>query len=202
MKRNGPVKKIIIALMTVILSSAFIAGSSYAVFSDTRDDSGSLFISGTPDLKVTENPSDPAMLGVNSMEHEDNRTTTYKLTNLGTADGNHLTVDLVNLVDSPGFTPEPEPIPDLGELSAHMNVVLWADNGASGGIAGDGIINGTEDTLYSGKLNLEAGPYSVANGLRAGATAYISVHCSIPSDAGNEIQGDSCSFNTEFVLTQ
>ena len=63
-------------------------------------------------------------------------------------------------------------------------------------------MNGTEATLYSGKLNLEAGPYNVAGGLSDGATTYIGISYSIASNVGNEIQGDSCNFDIEFALTQ
>ena len=195
-------KKILLGLMIIILASALVAGSTYAVFSDTEARAGRQFVAGTPDLKIDESTLASANIGVTSMKPGDNGAVSRKLTNIGTADGSSLTVDLTDLVDSPGITSKPEPTPDLGELSANMDMVFWVDDGAGGGVAGDGILNGTEATLYSGKLNLEAGPYNVAGGLSAGATTYIGISYSIASNVGDEIQGDSCTFDFEFALTQ
>lgn len=196
-------KKVLISLIIVTLAIAFVAGSTYAVFSDTEADRGDWFVAGLPDLEVDDESSQASVgKSINSMKPGDKGAIIRKLTNTGTADGGSLTVDLTNLVDSPGITAESEPEPDLGELSANMDIVLWLDDGAGGGIAGDGILNGTETTIYSGRLNLEDGPYNVAGGLSAGATTYISISHSIADSARNEIQGDSCTFDIDFVLSQ
>jgi len=197
------VKKILISLMTITLVCALIGGAVYATFSDTESTNNS-FAVGTLDLTVnTENPWTTVPVSVSGMEPGANGSVSMTVTNSGTLDGSSLTVDLQNLVDDAGTTPEPEPTPDYGELSANIDIVLWEDNGAgSGGVANDGVQNGTEATLYSGKLNAEAGAYTVGSGLAHGATNYVGFSYSIASGVGDVIQGDSCTFDIVFVLSQ
>lgn len=196
-------RRTLVSLMTIVLVCALIGGGVYAVFSDTETSAGNTFAAGTLDLEVDdENPWVSVKISASAMKPGDSGAVTCKLINLGTLAGSSLTVDLTNLADSAGTTPEPEPTPDNGELSANMDIVLWEDDGAGGGVAGNAVQDGTEATLYTGKLNLEAGPYTVGSGLGAGATTYVGISYSIASSVGNEIQDDSCTFDIEFVLTQ
>ena len=195
-------RKILMSVMVIVLVCGLIGAGVYATFNDTESTTNS-FAAGTLDLTVNdENPWATVPISVSSMQPGDSGSVSIKLTNAGTLAGSSLTVDLQNLADSAGTTPEPEPTPDNGELSANMDIVLWEDNGAGGGVANDGVQNGTEATLYTGKLNAEVGAYTVGSGLAAGATNYVGFSYSIASGVGNVIQGDSCTFDIVFVLTQ
>jgi predicted ribosomally synthesized peptide with SipW-like signal peptide len=197
------VKKILVSLMIIALVCLLIGAGVYAAFSDTETSAGNQFAAGTLDLEVDdENPWASVKIDVDSMEPGDSGAVTCKLVNVGTLAGSSLTVDITGLSDDAGTTPEPESTPDNGELSANIDIVLWVDNGAGGGVAGNGIQDGTEVTLYSGKLNAEAGPYTVGSGLGAGATTYVGISYSIAGSVGNVIQDDSCTFDIVFVLTQ
>lgn len=196
-------KKILVSLMIIALVCLLIGAGVYAAFSDTETSAGNQFAAGTLDLEVDdENPWASVKIDVDSMEPGDSGAVTCKLVNVGTLAGSSLTVDITGLSDDAGTTPEPESTPDNGELSANIDIVLWVDNGAGGGVAGNGIQDGTEVTLYSGKLNAEAGPYTVGSGLGAGATTYVGISYSIAGSVGNVIQDDSCTFDIVFVLTQ
>jgi len=196
-------RRILLSIMIIVLVCALIGGAIYAVFSDTETSAGNQFAAGTLDLTVDDqNPWASVKINVSGMKPGDSGAVTIKLTNAGTLAGSSLTVDLQSLSDSPGTNPEPEGTPDTGDLSANMDIVIWVDNGAGGGTAGDGVQNGTEATLYTGKLNAEAGPYTVSGGLSAGNTTYVGIRYSIASGVGNQIQGDSCTFSIVFVLTQ
>jgi predicted ribosomally synthesized peptide with SipW-like signal peptide len=197
------VKKILVSMMIIALVCLLIGTGVYAALSDTEASTGNQFATGNLDLEVDgENPWASVKIDVGSMKPGSGGAVTCKLENVGTLAGASLTVDIANLVDSAGSTPEPEPTPDNGELSDNMDIVLWEDDGAGGGVAGDAIQNGTEVTLYSGKLSLEAGPYTVGSGLGIGATTYVGISYSIAGTVGNEIQDDSCTFNIVFVLNQ
>jgi spore coat-associated protein N len=199
------VKKILVSIMIIALVCFLIGAGVYAAFSDTETSAGNQFAAGTLDLEVDdENPWTSVKINVVTppMKPGDSDAVTCKLENVGTMAGSSLTVDLANLADNPGTTPEPEPTPDTGELSANMDILLWEDDGAGGGTAGDAIQNGTEVTLYSGKLNAEAGPYTVGSGLGVGATTYVGISYSIADTVGNEIQDDSCTIDIVFVMTQ
>ena len=199
-------KKILVSLMIIALVCALIGTGVYLAFSDTETSASNTFAVGTLDLEVDdENPWASFAFNVSALKPGDTGSVSIKLENVGTIDGTTLTVDLTNLVDAPGTTPEPEIIfnPDLGELSANMDIVMWEDDGAGGGIANNGILDGGEATLYSGKLNAEAGPYTVTGGLAIlPAVKYVGISYSIDSGVGNVIQDDSCTFDIEFVLTQ
>jgi predicted ribosomally synthesized peptide with SipW-like signal peptide len=191
------------SIMIIALVCALIGTGVYALFSDTESSTGNQFAAGTLDLEVDdENPWTSTKIDASVMKPGDSGAMTCKLENVGTIAGTTLTVDLQNLADLPGATPEPESTPDNGELSANMDIVLFEDNGAGGGTAGDGVQNGSEATLYTGKLNAEAGAYTVGSGLGAGATTYVGISYSIDSGVGNDIQGDSCTFDIVFVLSQ
>ena len=196
-------RRILMSLIIIVLLCALIVGGIYALFTDTETSTDNTFSAGTLDLEVDDaNPWASVKINVSGMKPGDSGAVTCKLENIGTLAGSSLTVDLESLADSPGTTPEPEPLPDLGELSANMDIVIWEDNGAGGGVAGDAIRNGTEAILYTGKLNAEVGPYTVGSGLGAGVTTYVGISHSIASGVGNVIQDDSCTFNIVFVLTQ
>jgi spore coat-associated protein N len=188
-------RRLLISLMTIAMVGALIGGGVYAAFSDTETSGSNQFVAGTLDLTVDDdNPWASAKVDVTNMKPGDSGVVTCKLDNAGTIDGD-LTVALANIVDAPGATPEPEPTPDNGELSANMDIVLWVDANQ------DGVQDAGETVLYSGKLNAVAGPYDVGT-LTAGATIYVSMEYSIDGTVGNEIQGDSCTFDIVFELTQ
>jgi predicted ribosomally synthesized peptide with SipW-like signal peptide len=198
-------KKILISLMIIALVCLLLGVGVYLAFSDTETSASNSFAAGTLDLEVDdENPWVSVKIDVDAMSPGDSGAVTCKLENVGTIDGTSLTVDLDNLADDAGTTPEPEIAfnPDNGELSANMDILMWEDDGAGGGTAGNAVQDGTEVTLYSGKLNAEAGPYTVGSGLDASATTYVGISYSIDSGVGNVIQDDSCTFDIVFVLTQ
>ena len=118
-----------------------------------------------------------------------------KLENIG---GNGtLTLQLLNLVDEGGITPEPElPLPDEGQLSQNLDMLIWWDNnnnkayepGLGEGLIADDTLDNIEDVVYSlGRLDhLEI--------------KHIGMAWSIDKSVGNWIQGDKCTFDIQFVL--
>lgn len=96
-------------------------------------------------------------------------------------------VDITNIAnnDNTNNTPEvlagdvtPGPVGG-GELGANLNFIVWNDNGAGGGVAGDNIWNGTEPLLTSGAAPSVAQSYTLAAPpgapLVGGSTGYIGV---------------------------
>ncbi|MDI6903859.1 MAG: TasA family protein, partial [Methanocellales archaeon] len=175
-------------------------GATFAYFSDTETSTGNTFTAGTLDLKLDEGDDNVVKFKLADLKPGDSGVGTWALRNAGSIPG-YLDLESISVVDDPGTTPESEPTPDNGELGANMDVVLFWDDGAGNGIAGNGIQDGTEATIYSGKL----ASISVAEQnypLAAGATTYISLTWSIGSGVGNEIQGDISTLNITFELAQ
>lgn len=189
-------KRILFSVMTIAMVGLLIAGGVFAYFSDVESSTGNSFTAGTLDLSVDgANPWASTKITASNMAPGASGVATMTLKNEGTIDGT-LTVDLKNLLDAEGANPEPETDKDEpGDLSANMDIALWVDANQ------DGVQDGGETVLYSGKLNAEAGPYSVGT-LAAGATTYVSLSYSIDSSVGNDIQGDISTFDIEFNLTQ
>jgi len=179
-------KKILTSIMMIVLVCALIGTGVYAAFSDTETSTGNQFTAGTLDLEVdTQNPwSTVKFDNVGPLAPGDSGAVTCAVKNVGNLPGTSLTVDISGLVDA-------------GELGANMDIVIWDD------VDGDAVQDAGETTeMYNGTLAAEAGPYTVGSGLNAGVTTNVGISYSIDSGVGNEIQGDTCTFDIEFVLTQ
>ena len=118
---------------------------------------------------------------------------TLKLQNIG--DLGTLYLHLLNLMDEPGITPEPEPTPDSGELSQNLDMLVWWDDNNNGIYdAGEGPPI-AEDTLENIACNI----YDLGT-LDYMEIRYLGIAWSVNSTIGNEIMGDKCSFDIQFVL--
>jgi len=189
------VKKIIGLAMAGLVIIGIVLSGTWAFFSDPESSSGNQIVSGSLDLRVDgQNPWTSAKVNVGNMKPGDSGVATMTVNNAGTLAGT-LTVDITGLSDAPGTTPEPEPTPDNGELSANLDIVIWVDTD------NDGIKDAGETQLYGGKLNAEAGPYTVGT-LIGGGTTYVSLSYSLGGGVGNVIQGDICNFSIAYNLTQ
>lgn len=116
---------------------------------------------------------------------------TLKLQNMG--DPGTLQLHLLNLVDEPGITPEPEPTPDLGELSQNLDILIWFDDGDNLYETGETKI--AEDTLNNIACNI----YGLGS-LNSTETKYLGIAWSVDSAVGNEIMGDECTFDIQFAI--
>lgn len=147
------------------------------------------------DLKVDdENPWSFTEVTVGNIKPGDSGVIIMEMENDGSIGGT-IIIDIMNISDGAGLTPEPEPTPDNGELSANMDIVFWVD------IDHDGVKDAGETELYGGKLNAEVGPHSLGS-LTAGETTYVGMSYSIDIGVENVIQGDSCTFTIMYHLNQ
>ena len=147
-----------------------------------------------PDLVVNdENPWTSRVFEVEEIWPGDSANVTLKLQNIG--DPGTLYLHLPNLVDEPGITPEPEPTPDLGELSQNLDMLIWWDDNNNGIYdAGEGPPI-AEDTLKNIACNI----YDLGT-LDYMEIRYLGIAWSVDSTVGNEIMGDKCSFDIQFAL--
>jgi predicted ribosomally synthesized peptide with SipW-like signal peptide len=83
-----------------------------------------------------------------------------------------------------------------GELGANMDVVLFID------VNHDGVVDGGDTTIYSGKLGSIAASYSPDIALAASGTTYISLNWSVATSVGNAIQGDISNLGMTIKLNQ
>jgi spore coat-associated protein N len=188
-------KKLAIALIAVAIVGVFSSGVIYAYFNDTETSTGNSFTAGTLDLTVNgQNPWAQTVFSATNLVPGSTGVSTMTLTNSGSIGGT-LTGNIGSITNAPGLTPEPEPTPDAGELSANMQVTVWIDTNHNGAI------DGTETALYTGTLSGATGTWALGT-LAAGATTYVSISYSIGTDVGNVIMGDICTFSINYALNQ
>lgn len=179
-------RKILIALLGVLLVAALAGAGTFAYFSDTETSTGNTFTAGTLDLTVGgENPNVSPDFTIGPVKPGDSGTITYNLANVGTI-GGYLDLSGITKIDGPGTTPESEPTPDNGELSANINVTVKL---------------GTSN-LYTGPLSGIAASYDADVALAASGSTTLTIEWNVPADAGNNIQGDLTTVGMTIELDQ
>jgi spore coat-associated protein N len=185
-------RKIAMLAIGAMLAVALLGGGVYAYFSDLETSSGNSATAGTLDLVLNDNVA--KSMTFSNVKPGDSGADNFKVRNAGSINGD-LSVAVQSIVNGPGTTPEPEPIPDNGELGANMNVVFWVDSD------NDKVVDGSETVLFSGLMNDATLPVN-NQAMAPGAETYIGFSWSIPTTVGNVIQGDTVAFSIEFTLTQ
>jgi predicted ribosomally synthesized peptide with SipW-like signal peptide len=180
-------KKILVSMMVIGLVAALAGAGLYALFSDTETSSGNYFSAGTLDLKVDgkEDPDVPVYFELKDVKPGDSDSVEIVLSNEGSIDGvAYLT--FTDVMDDPGTTPEPEDLPDEGELSENLYIEVYAG----------------EVLVAEGYLSdLAESPIKLGS-LTAGDSITVTIKWSIDSEVGNEIMGDVVTFDMLFSLEQ
>ena len=179
-------KKILASMLVIGILALAVGWGTYSYFSDIETSSGNTFTAGTLDLKVdgTDDPL-PVYFTVSDVKPGDSGSKDIVLNNAGSLAGKAY-IHFKNVVDSPGTTPEPEPTPDYGELSANLYIRVKVD----GVTKAEGYLSTINSTKY--ELGTIAG----------GGSLTVTIEWSIPSDVGNVIMDDRVTFDIEFILEQ
>jgi predicted ribosomally synthesized peptide with SipW-like signal peptide len=192
--------KVLFSSMAILaLVAGLGAGGLVAQFTDIETSSGNVFSAGEgQDLAVNdENPWVSTVFEVKDVWPGDSGRVTLKLTNVS-SDPNGagpLDLQILNLVDYPGITTEPEPKPDLGELSSNLRMLIWFDDNNNGIYEPPGEVKIVEDSLY----NIAYKTYDLGI-LGSLQTRYLGIAWSVARAVGNEIQGDRCVFDIQFHI--
>ncbi len=186
-------RKIVMLAIGAMLAVALLGGGVYAYFSDIETSSGNKVTAGTLDLVLNDDVA--KNFTVSNVKPGDFGADNFKVKNVGTVNG-RLAMTITNITNAPGLTPEPEPLPDLGELGANMNVAFWIDTNNNKLYDA-----GSETLLYSGSMNGATLP-GTPTALNAGAETYVGFAWNIDTSVGNVIQGDIVSFDIVFTLNQ
>jgi len=206
-------KKIIGLTIAALLIMGIVGGSTYAYFSDTETSTGNAFAAGTLNLTVNTNDgSNTVVYTVTNANPGQSGTGIWALVNAGNL-GGYIDLESIAVTNAEGYdaaTNEAEAADDadtsnatgVGELASNLDVVLFVDDGAGAGTANNGIVDGTEVTIYSGKLSAIAGSYNQNLALGAAGTTYVSMTWSVGTTVNNTIMGDSATLALIFELAQ
>jgi spore coat-associated protein N len=188
-------KRVAIAVIVIAMVAVASSGAIYAYFNDTETSSGNSFTAGTMDLKI--NGADggfPATFTASNLVPGSHGNVDMTVSNVGSVAG-ALVAEVDNIQDDAGTSPEPETLPDVGELSESIVLTVYID-------ANDNNRWDDGETQFdTGTLNTIGGTWSMGN-LAAGGSVVISVEWSVPTEVGNEIMGDSCTFDIVYTLNQ
>lgn len=179
--------------MATIGAAGAVGAGTWASFSDTESATGNSVTAGTLDLTVNGgNIPQGASFTASNVAPGYSTSQTLELMNAGNIAG-VLKADFHNLSESGGLNPEPEQKAEGGpgnsaDLADNLEIKVTGDYGSLGPYTLTQVVNNT--------------PYELDNNMTGGESGTGTIELSLPSGVGNEIQGDSVSFDLTFTLNQ
>lgn len=197
-------KKILLSILIIGLVSVLAGSSTWARFSDSEENSGNSIAAGTLNLTLVDNP-----LLITNAAPGDSGTNFKVLKNKGTLSGK-LTIYLSTVTNAEGTSSEFQ-VGGSGDLGMKAKMALWIDKNKNGvfdvgsdvALKYDGTFStGASPTYYF--IDQYSGVHwdNVILSMAPNDEYYFTIDWIIPVDAGNDIQGDSVSFNTSYTLDQ
>ncbi|WP_209630202.1 TasA family protein [Methanofollis sp. W23] len=201
-------KKILLASIGIALVAFLIGGGTYAYFSDIEKTQNSTFTAGTLDLDLGD-VTVPVAVDPLKPGDKDETYAEWTLTNTGNVAG-VLNVSVGVVSGNEGGNPnEPEGDAEEGTsvgLEERLNVSLWIEQDTEKKYLkpeGDSLVWADTETYallndFSGKSTTE----TISQGTGDPNLGTFHIAYDLPYETGNEVQGDSCSFNVTFELRQ
>jgi len=193
-------------LMIVLLAT--VGGGTWAWFQDTETSADNSLTAGTLDLNVNGGNTAAATFTLANLAPGDNGTAYGALANVGSLEG-ELDMSLTNVVNV-GGSGDTEFEDGSGNLGAYVYTAFFIDVDQSGDWnTGDVGLDHLGNTYsypsgpYYDKLTWYGGEnWEAVLTMAAGATDDLAMMWKIAPGVGNEIQGDSITFDLGFVLEQ
>lgn len=200
-------KKLIVSSIVIAAAAAGISGGTYAAFTDSETTPVQSFAAGTLDIEFTDTNLSNSAIGypieaTNQQPGATEPTRQIHVTNTGTLPA-RISVYLKKVTDAEGvvtdaeLTAEPTANDDaFGELDNNMKLnidgfVGGGDTLAALAVGGKALVNGAgqpgADSIFT---------------LAPGADKWLAIDWEIPYSVGNEIMGDSTSFEVVFEAAQ
>lgn len=181
-------KTILKSTLMIIAASAIVGGATKAYFTDTATISGNTFSAGTLDLKIDSNPSPSVATWENGFTNPYNPFAKIK-----PGDKGEQIIDIKNEGNVDGnATIKLSRTSAWNELASKLTFTMLYDAENDGTFVETGV---------SGALDAFTGIYALGT-LPAGRISSVKILWSVPTSAGNEIQGDSVTFNAVFGIEQ
>ncbi len=201
-------KKIVGLTMALVLVIGLVGAGTYAYFSDTESSTGNTLTAGTLDLNIAGGDTPITTFNVSDVAPGDNGTASSILANVGSLDG-ELDIATSAVTNTPGAGGT-EYEGGSGELGASAQLAMYIDVDQSGSVTAGDIGLKSDETTYDPTGGLE---YDIIDNyandewddvetMNASAADDIFVSWGVPTTIGNEIQGDSVSFDITFTLEQ
>jgi len=204
--------------MTLVLVIGLVGAGAFAYFDDTETSENNVFTAGTLDLQIDSNPDgavftwvdDPDVPTLNCcfgaaldcLKPGDEATVIVGIRNNGCVDGT-ADIHIKNVVDDDNGLEEPEPATGYdGDLSRAVNVVISYGDKSAIGDTGNWAHCRTGTLLGLDCKTIDAPVPLPSKGTADADTDYWVIEFWIPGTVGNEIMGDTVTFDIEFTLHQ
>jgi predicted ribosomally synthesized peptide with SipW-like signal peptide len=208
-------RKILIALLGVLLVAALAGAGTFAYFSDTETSTGNTFTAGTLDLVVGGGTSLP--FEFENIAPGDTDTDYDGLANTGSIAA-ELDIAMGATANNDNGTEDPENDQNtdtgIGDLGGQLEMALWLDLDEDGdadstdvGLKSDGTTYDPSEGLdYATVDSYSEATWDAVTTLdEAGGTndeANIVIDWELPEDTDNRVMGDGVSYDLTFTLQQ
>ncbi len=201
-------KKIMGLTIAALLIIGIVGGGTYAYFSDTESSTGNTLSAATLDLKINGGDAAITTFNVSDVAPGDSDSANSTLRNAGSLTG-ELDVATSAITNTP-YAGGGEFQDGTGDLGANAEIAMYIDIDMSGGPTAGDVGLKSDGTTYDPSVALDYDVIdnydtetwdAVAN--MATAVSYgFRVEWRVDTGVGNAIQGDSVSFDIDFVLEQ
>ena len=200
-------KKIVGLILALVLVIGLVGVGTYAYFSDTESSTGNTLTAGTLDLNIEGGDIAVTTFDVSDVAPGDNGTASSTLANVGSLAG-ELDIATSVATNTPGAGGEFGG--GSGELGASAQIAMYLDVDQSGTWTAGDIGLQSDGSTYTFPTSLDydeiddyaSETWDAVETMNASASDDIFVDWGVPTTAGNEIQGDSVSFDITFTLEQ
>jgi spore coat-associated protein N len=202
------VKKIVGLTISALLIIVTVGGATWSFFADFESSTDNSLASGTLDLNIDGGDTAVTTFSVADVEPGDSGSGSNVLSNSGSMSGElDVTFSAVTNVGGSGGGEYEDGIGHLGGV-AEMAVYIDVDQSGSW-TSGDIGLKSNETKYYWPTAldydiinNYDSDDFDAVETMASSASDNFRILWSVPSGAGNNIQGDSVSFGVTFTLEQ
>jgi len=201
-------KKILGLTIAAFLVMALVGGGTWAYFSDPETSTDNSLTAGTLDLNINGGNTAVTTFSATNVAPGDSGSGSSVLANVGSLSG-ELDISFSVITNTPGAGGT-EYEGGSGELGGEAEIAVYIDVDQSGDWSSGDIGLKSDSTTYSHPTALNyatidsygSDSWDAVEAMAAPASDNFTILWRVPTTAGNDIQGDSVSFDVTFVLEQ
>ena len=201
-------KKILGLTIAALLVMALVGGGTWAYFSDPETSTDNSLTAGTLDLNINGGNTAVTTFSATNVAPGDSGSGSSVLANVGSLSG-ELDISFSVITNTPGAGGT-EYEGGSGELGGEAEIAVYIDVDQSGDWSSGDIGLKSDSTTYSHPTALNyatidsygSDSWDAVETMAAPASDNFTILWRVPTTAGNDIQGDSVSFDVTFILEQ
>ncbi len=201
-------KKIMGLTIAALLIIGLVGGGTYAYFSDTESSTGNTLSAATLDLRINGGDAAVTTFNVSNVAPGDSDSANSTLTNVGSLLG-EFDVATSAITNTP-YAGGGEFDDGTGDLGANAEIAMYIDIDMSGDESAGDVGLKSDGTTYDPSValdydvidNYDTETWDAVANMATTVSYGFRVEWRVDTSVGNAIQGDSVSFDVDFVLEQ